>query len=90
MENTFAVVNVSLRFLFQFITDEKSLYYAYGPGVRGQVRRLAKEDDDQRRKTVEGLVFGTYGENIRYAASSLDGTGVNTPPPKGGGILVTD
>jgi hypothetical protein len=81
IKNTVAVVNVSIRFLFQFITDDKALYSTYGLGVRGQIRKLAKEDDDQHRKKVEGLVFGTYGEQIRYAALSLDGSGVESYGP---------
>ena len=31
---------------------------------------------DRRRRSVEGLIFGDYAEEIRYAALSLSGNGV--------------
>lgn len=81
MSSSYAVINDKLRFIFQFITNEKALYSNYSFGVKGQVRKLAKEEDDQQRKTVEAIIFGTYGENIRYAALSLDKSGVSSYGP---------
>lgn len=73
-----AVFNVDIGFLHSFITVEKALYVSYSLGVRGQLRKPAKGENDRHRTTVEGMMFGSYGENIRYAALSLDGTGVKS------------
>ncbi len=78
MKGTCAVVNVDISFLHTFITNEKILYTSYSLGVRGQVRKPAEEDDDRQRLGVEGTLFGSYGEKIRYAALSLDGAGVSS------------
>jgi len=32
--------------------------------------------DDARRRSVESILFGSYGEEIRYAALSLGGLGL--------------
>src|SRR5947199_10731413 len=40
--------------------------------------RLLQQRVTRRRVGVEGTFFGTYGEKIRYAALSLDGTGLKS------------
>lgn len=47
-------------------------------GVKGQLRKPAEFESDRHRLTVEGVMFGSYGENIRYAALSLDGAGLRS------------
>ena len=44
----------------------------------GETRAPAAYDDDRLRRTVEALLFGSYGKQIRYAALSLDGNGLNS------------
>lgn len=75
MKVTFAVLSVDINFLHTFITNEKALYTSYRLGTKGQLRKPAESENDRRRLTVEGMLFGSYGEDIRYAALSLDGAG---------------
>jgi len=76
MHKTCAVINVDLGFLYAFITNDKALYSTYTLQVRGNVRIPAEPKDDRHRMGIEGMLFGSYGEKIRYAALSLDGRGV--------------
>ena len=78
MKVTCAVVNVDISFLHACITNEKTLYTSYALGVKGQLRKPAQSDNDKERLAVEGILFGSYGQNIRYAALSLDGAGVQS------------
>lgn len=78
MDLTCAVFNVDISFLHTFITNEKTLYTSYRLGVKGQLRKPAEVESDRHRLAVEGMLFGSYGENIRYAALSLDGVGVRS------------
>jgi hypothetical protein len=76
MKLTFAVVNVDLDFLRQFITSDKVTYSNYDLSIKGQARRPAKGRDDRQRKSVGAMLFGSYAEEVRYAALSLDGGGL--------------
>jgi len=75
MKTTSAVISVKLGFLHSFVADNKQLYATYQLGVRAQTRKAAAAEDDRYRIAVEGMIFGSYGEKIRYAALSLDGRG---------------
>jgi hypothetical protein len=75
---SFAVVNVSLDFLFYFVTNNKLLYSTYSLATKGQIRRQASRSDEEDRLAVEGKLFGGYGDEIRYGALSADGSGVNS------------
>jgi hypothetical protein len=76
VKQAFAVVNVDLDFLRQFITNDKLIYSNYELSVRGQLRKPAKSADDRQRRTVGAMLHGNYAEQIRYAALSLDGSGL--------------
>jgi hypothetical protein len=76
-----AVISTDLEFLAAFLKNPKILHSTYSLGVKGQVRAPADPDDDRERRTVEAKVFGAYGEEIRYAALSLDGTGLSSYGP---------
>jgi hypothetical protein len=76
-----AVFNVDISFLHAFVTSDKALYTSYSLGVRGQLRKPAKIEDDRQRLAVEGIMFGSYGEKIRYAALSLNGPGLTSYGP---------
>lgn len=78
MKLTCAVVNVDINFLHTFVTNEKALYTSYLLGVQGELRKPAQVGDDRHRLIVEGMMFGSYGKDIRYAALSLDGKGVHS------------
>mgnify|MGYP001767428918 CR=1 FL=1 len=74
--NSYAVFNADPEFVDSFLTNSKTLYASYGLQVRSQVRRVAALQDDKARHSVEGAFFGSYAEEIRYAALSLGGPGV--------------
>lgn len=78
MQQTQAVINMGLDKLNNFITNSKALYSSYVLQVRGQMRKPADPQDDRDRRTIESMIFGSYGEEIRYAALSLDGRGVSS------------
>ena len=75
MKTTFAVISVDLPFLFFFVSNNKQLYTNYQRGVRAQTRKTADAENDRHRNSVEGAIFGSYDEEIRHAALSLDGRG---------------
>jgi hypothetical protein len=75
MKTTSAVISVKLGFLHFFVADDKQLYTTYQLGVKAQTRKAAAAEDDRHRIAVEGAIFGSYGDKIRYAALSLDGRG---------------
>jgi hypothetical protein len=81
MKLTFAVVNVDLAFLHQFLTNDNLTYTNYDLSIKGEARRPAKEQDDRHRKSVGAMLFGSYAEEIRYAALSLDGAGLTSWGP---------
>ncbi len=75
MHKTCVVMNVYIDFLCHFLTSEKELYSTYNLQVRGKIRKPAIEKNDKHRRTIDAMLFGGYGEEIRYAALSLDGIG---------------
>ena len=70
-KKTFAVINVELRFLFGFLSSDNQLYGTYQLGVNAETRKAATARNDRHRIGVEGILFGSYGMKIRYAALSL-------------------
>lgn len=78
MRATCAVVNVDLKFLHQFITDNRVTYSNYDLSVRSQARKPAKAPADRHRRAIEAMLFGVYSDQIRYAALSLDETGLES------------
>lgn len=81
MELTCAVVNVELDFLFQFINDDRMTFSNYDLSVKGQTRKPAKARHDRHRRAIGAMLFGHYAEQIRYAAMSLDGGGLESFGP---------
>jgi hypothetical protein len=81
MRKTFAVINVDLLFLLQILPKDNLLYSTYQLGVRSQARKAAEPQNDQDRLGVEGTLFGSYGAQIRYAALSHDGSGLDSYEP---------
>jgi hypothetical protein len=75
MKKTSAVISVELGFLYSFLSDNKQLYSTYQRGITAQTRKAAETENDRHRHSVDGMLFGTYGRDIRYAALSLDGRG---------------
>ena len=78
INKSFAIINVNLNYLYTFITNDKELYSNYSLQIRGEIRKPAMADNDKTRRVVESLMFGNYAEKIRYAALSLDGSGLKS------------
>lgn len=81
MRRTSVVINVDLDFLRHFITNDKAMYSNYNLAVKGEVRKSAAGKDDRHRRTIEAAMFGGFAEEIRYAALSLDGSGLKSWGP---------
>lgn len=73
-----AVINVDLDYLHFFIVGKHSLYSTYQLQTEGESRDYTRSEFDKERLGIEGTLFGSYGENIRYAALSLDGSGLKS------------
>jgi hypothetical protein len=67
-----AVINVDARFLHFFVTSSMALYTNYEHGVGGKVRKPAPFPHDSARRGVGSTLFGSYGDEIIYAALSLN------------------
>jgi len=81
VERSQAVVNVDASFVHRLLSSDRALYANYAKLVRAGVRLPAPLRDDQRRTAVEGILFGSWGEQICYAALSLDGRGLTSYGP---------
>lgn len=81
MRDTCAVINVDIDFLYQFIKNDKEVYSSYQLKVEGQTRTAAEERNDRHRRAIEAMLFGKYAKEIRYAALSVDGTGLKAYGP---------
>lgn len=75
-KDTRAVIAIDLDYLAGFITNDETLYSSYGHLVSGEIRKAASSLNDKKRRGVEGFFFGSYADEIRYAALSLDGKGL--------------
>lgn len=73
-----AVVNIDLDYLENFIVHKNTLYASYGLATAGETREYAKSQFDKERRGVEGFIFGSNAEHIRYAALSLNKSGLKS------------
>lgn len=78
VESSVAVATCGLQPLRTLAESSNNLYTNYYLGVRGEIRRLAEEENDRQRTTVDALLFGSYAKNIRFAALALDGVGLRS------------
>jgi hypothetical protein len=76
--NSRLVLNMNDNLLWNFLNDANLIYLNYFLMVdRGLI--LPKPiDQDVERMTVDTLLFGSYFQHIRYAALSLDGSGLES------------
>ncbi|MBF0515788.1 MAG: hypothetical protein HQK97_01550 [Nitrospirae bacterium] len=81
MKKTFAVINVDIKKLYDFITDDSMIYSTYHLQVEGESRIPAVFEDDSQRRRVEAILFASYGKHIRYAALSYDKKGLTSYGP---------
>lgn len=70
------VINVWVRFLADFLNNDRILFSNYNLQVNAQVRRPTSMKDDRARRGVEGIILGSLAHNITYGALSLDGSGL--------------
>jgi hypothetical protein len=75
---TVAVVNTSLGFAHGLLTNDRTLYATYAAQVDAGVRRPASAEDDNRRRSIESTLFGSWGGRLTYAAVSADGRGLRS------------
>lgn len=78
LDSSLAVVNVDVGFLLQLLTNEKTLCTAYAKLIAAGARAPGAPVDDRNRTAVDGIVFGSWGTEIVFAALSLDGRGLGT------------
>lgn len=71
-----AIINVTITFLSQFISQFDALYSSYNSLTTAKVRKLAQEIHHRMRTEVEAKLFPGYGNKIIYAAVYLDGKGL--------------
>lgn len=77
-KDTRAVVAIELDCLSSFMTKDEPLYSSYGLLVSSEIRKAASIKNDKKRRGIEGFLFGSYADKIRYAALSLDGKGLSS------------
>jgi hypothetical protein len=80
-KNSRAVIAIDLDSLMGFMTKDVTLYSSYALMVSGEIRKAASSVNDKKRRGVEGFMFGSYANKIRYAALSLDGKGLSSYGP---------
>lgn len=80
-KQTVAVVNLHIDWASGFFNDAKLLYTSYGRLVDAEVRAPAGSRQDRQRTGVEGVLYGSHGDFIAYAALSGDGRGLTSYGP---------
>lgn len=78
IKKSHAVINVNLDYLHQFFIGSNTLYSTYCLQTDGETRDFSHSEFDKERRGIESTLFGSYGKNIRYAALSIDGNGLNS------------
>lgn len=73
-----AVVGMTLYRLRELVADGSQLYTNYYLAVRGMVRQAAQEEFDRHRRSVDAILFGSYAEQIGFAALTLNGSGLKS------------
>lgn len=81
VQRSAAVVNVDVDTAKSLFKHPLHLYTPYGVQVDAGMRSPAESQHDQRRRSVDGALFGSYGSRMRCAALSLDGRGLASYGP---------
>jgi hypothetical protein len=81
LDGSLAVVNVDIGFLHQLLGSDKVLYAAYGKLISAGTRTPGTPENDRQRTAVDGILFGSWGSEIAFAALSLDGRGLGSYGP---------
>jgi hypothetical protein len=59
-------------------SDPRNVYENIETLVGAGARQAPPLEHDKHRKSVSGVLFGTYGDKLRYGILSLDGSGLPT------------
>jgi hypothetical protein len=78
LKDSSAAIAIDLDCLAGFITKDETLYSSYALMVSGEIRKTASIINDKKRRGIEGFFFGSYANQIRYAALSLRGNGLSS------------
>ncbi len=73
-----AVVAMDIDQMRSLAVNSNALYSNYQMLVRARIRQPALLSHDQRRMAVDGKLWGTFGDQIRYASLTLDGKGLSS------------
>lgn len=77
-----ATVAMGHAVLHELLSWDSGLYATYGGLLDGEARKPALPDDDRRRASVEGKLYGSGAAGqVRYAALSVDGSGLASYGP---------
>ena len=72
------VVAIEVNFGTSLFETARAFYASYAQQVRGGLRAPATDTNDAHRRIVDTLIYDGYGEDICFAALSLDGRGVTS------------
>ena len=72
-----AVVNVERSFLIMLMTTDMP-YAAYRAQIVAGTRSRAKGDWDRQRAGVDGILFGTYDHEVRFATLTINRSGLTS------------
>lgn len=78
---TVPVINVPVGLAHDLFFRNVALYAPYEAQVRAELRAPAHPEHDRRRLAVGSLLYGSYHEDIVYAALSVDGQGLMSYGP---------
>jgi hypothetical protein len=78
LDTTRAVATTVLGWARLFFEREDPLYSSYSGAVRGRARAPALPHDDARRRAVDNALYAGYGEEMTFAALSVDGLGLSS------------
>ena len=73
-----AVVAMDIDQMRSLAVNSNLLYANYQMLVRARLRQPALLSHDQRRMAVDGKLWGSFGESIRYTSLTLDGKGLSS------------
>ena len=66
LERSGVVVNCTLPFLRNFLTESKTLYVNYHRTVQAGARKTALPEHDQERTVVDAIMFRSYASSICF------------------------
>ena len=73
-----AVINVDELFLENFLEDDRTLLSNYRLMTEAQIRTPAARQNHRQRLITESMLFGDNAKDVRYAALSLNGKGLDS------------